>query len=409
MPAGRPTSNVDAFRAEITHSYELGLTNEEILQSFQAHGCKIQIRTLQRKIRGWGLERCVGYKDTSIQMHLQKCGLSTSRRTIQAIRLGHGMKWRYVNDDERDAAIAAAARWLEVHAQISSDVRSFERAYLYEFIRTQASIIVGKNPIYQYYKTWGPEHMKLQKMGFEVSRVHALFTRANMGVETDIFAGAQALLAEADGTRIPYEARNEQEGNQNQRIESWWGLLRTGSTDCWVCFGDELSTIGYLNSQDERDLIAVYAIHGHRLRTNIAEFIQPRLVYGKSTEIYESSEVNCGIPIEENTPADEILQTMYAPLENIEIEVFVMDETDQWCRTLLEAMEFDDQLLTDEDHKRPYLPPQLALTPHPTGGYDEYMNILRNNILNKGNQHLHGEPIPDNMLAGMNDDYDLEE
>ncbi|KAI1821966.1 hypothetical protein F4861DRAFT_532618 [Xylaria intraflava] len=509
MQTGRPRSNIDRFRAEITDAYELGLSIEEILASIASQGCTAKKRTLQRRIRLWGLENrkathdytaeildqiqflfyVRGYKDVSIQTTLRRAGFSISLRTVQRVRLQHGMKRRYATDEERNAAIQAAAYWLEYHAQTSSAVQSFGRAYLYEFIRTQAGIVVGKHRIYQYYKRRWPEHvrqraqarmyhegrfivpgpnylwcldgyMKLQKMGFEIyaaidawsrriiwiyvgptactaistlkqflrtmneGRIRPLFTRADMGVETGLLAGAQGLLAQADGTAMAYEGPNGEQrihhqgsllaschiwgsSKENQRIEMWWRVFRTGSSDRYVRLAEELSASNYLNVQDDRDLIACYAIYGSRLRTDIAEFVQlwnnhtirrqknrPHVVHGKPTELYESSEVNWGIPIEEGSNADKMLRTMYEPLEAVEIDAFYNEETDQWCRTQLAEMNFDEVLHTEEDHKRPYLQyylelrrrvrehiasralPHLKLTTHPTGGYDEYAQLV---------------------------------
>ncbi|KAI1822344.1 hypothetical protein F4861DRAFT_532334 [Xylaria intraflava] len=538
MPGGRPPSNIDEFRDEITDSYEAGVVIDLIYQSIVAQGCTSTRRTLERRIQAWNLQRQVhhtytpeilariqylfyvrGWKDSSIQHDLAKSGFMVSTRTVKAVRLRHGMKRRYRTDEERDEALQQAADWLEHHARTSSAVRGFGKTYLYEFIRTQAGIVVGKNQIYQYYKTRWPEqvrqrsqansyhhgrfvvpgrnflwcfdgYMKLQKMGIEIyacidaysrmiiwiyvgptactalstlkqfvrtiskAGVRPLFTRADMGVETALFAGAQGLLAQADGTAIAYDGPNgeefiHQQGNllsschiwgsskQNQRIEAWWRVFRMGSTDRWVRYAEELSTTGFLNTHDERDLIAVYAIYGPMLRTEITEFVQlwnnhtirrqknrSYVVSGKPSEIYETSTVNWGIPIVEGSNADHLLRTMAAPLEDLEIDAFFPPETEEWCQTQLDDMGFDGILRTEEDHTHPHLhhylelrrrvrvhresgqAPYLSITPHPTGGYDQYMTLLEQNYpLLQHQYNLQGDPIPEHMLAGIDDYY----
>ncbi|KAI0535237.1 hypothetical protein GGR58DRAFT_480081 [Xylaria digitata] len=539
----RPLSNIDELRDEISASYEAGTLIKDIFQSIIQQGYQCTQRTLERRIQAWGLERNVrtslihtdailsriqflffvrGWKDQSIQNDLRKANIPISLRTIQDIRLQHHMKRRYRTDEERAQAIQQAAEWLHQHMQRSSAIQSFGKNYLYEFVRTQAGIIVGRNQLYQYYKAQWPEsvrqrsqsttyqhgrfvvpgrnflwcfdgHMKLQKMGFEIyacidaysrmiiwiyvgptactaistlkqflrtistAGIRPLFTRSDMGVETALFAGAQALLAESDGTAISYDGpdgqeRIHQQGNrlsschiwgtskQNQRIEAWWRLLRTGSTDRWVRFADELSTTGLLNSYDDRDLIAIYAIYGPVLRTEIIEFVQlwnnhtirrqknrPYVISGKPSEIYETSQVNWGIPIPEGSATEQLVRTMADPLENVEIDAFFPAETENWCNTQLEDMGFDSILCTEEDRKHPYLrfylelrrrvrrhratgqAPHLSITQHPLGGFDEYMNILEQNhpVLER-EYNLNGAPIPVDILNGIGDDLEEE-
>ncbi|KAI2638244.1 hypothetical protein GGS21DRAFT_538429 [Xylaria nigripes] len=445
MPRDRPMSNIDLFRAEITHSYTLG--------------CTVQLRTLQRRIHTWNLKRRAvfhdytpeipdhfqffffvrGYKDTSIQQDLSRSVISISVRTVQAVRLRHGMKRRYINDENE----------IQLFKRLHCAVQHFGRAYLYEFLQTQAGIIVGKYRIYQYYKERWPEYVRhraqvntyhegrfvvpgrnylwfvLHQISYtmadkewiyacidaysymiiwiyvgstactalstlkqflrtiDTERVRLLFTRAGMG-----------LLAESDGTALGYEGPNgESRGSskQNQRIESWWRVFRTGSTDRWVRFAEELCPVGYINSQDDRNLIAIYPVYGSRIRTDIAEFVQlwnnytirrqkhrPYVVSGEPTKIYEMSEVNWGYPIEEGSRGDQLLRTIRYYLE---LQQRVQDHVA--CETA----------------------PHLKIKSHPIEGYEEYMTLLRQNIFHEEVNHLHGDPIPDNMLEGINDDY----
>ncbi|KAI1116337.1 hypothetical protein F5Y14DRAFT_440036 [Nemania sp. NC0429] len=536
---GRPLSNIDEFRLQITELYEDGISVAEIYQFINEQGVDCTFRTLQRRIQAWNLvvnrttklqaEEIVhrieflffvrGWKDKSIQLDLSKSGITISLRTITRIRVSHGMKRRYRTDEERAEAMRRAAEFLEKHQQRSSMIRSFGKNYLYEFVRTQAGVIVGRNQLYQYYKARWPEsvrqrsqsttfqhgkyvipgrnfmwgfdgYMKLQKIGIEIyacidaysrmiiwiyvgptactslstlkqflrtvstAGIRPLFTRADMGVETALFAGAQGILAESDGTAIAYEGPNgeqrlHRQGNrlsschlwgtskQNQKIEAWWRSLRMGLTDRWIIFADELTTIGLINHNDDRDLIAVYAIYGPILRTEVAEFVQlwnnhtirtqknrPHVVSGKPTEIYETCEVNWGIPIPEGSETEALLRTMSDSLENTEIDAFFTEETEAWCNAQLEELGFDGTLRTEEDHKYPHLRtyldlrhrirqheasgnlPILSLIKHPIGGTNEFVDLLqRNHPLFAANNNLNGNPIPPDFLAGIEHDY----
>jgi hypothetical protein len=110
-----PSSNINKFRDKTIASYEAGVPVSDIFLSIQAEGCKGTQRTLERPIQAWGLQRkgliqsnlntilpqieylffVRGWKDQSIQQELQKSGYSVSLRTIQDLRLQHGMKRRY--------------------------------------------------------------------------------------------------------------------------------------------------------------------------------------------------------------------------------------------------------------------------------------------------------------------------
>ncbi len=81
--------------------------------------------------------------------------------------------------------------------------------------------------------------------------VRPCFTRADHGIETPLWAGAQATLAEAGQTEISYE---DEEGNthihrqgnrlssvhlwgpstKNIKIESWFRPFREGAIDRWI-------------------------------------------------------------------------------------------------------------------------------------------------------------------------------
>ena len=79
------------------------------------------------------------------------------------------------------------------------------------------------------------------------SGVHPLFTRSDHGIETPLWAGAQAILADLDQTELRYTTEDNDQrvhrqgarlsschiwgpSTSNQRIESWWEKLPSRTT-----------------------------------------------------------------------------------------------------------------------------------------------------------------------------------
>jgi hypothetical protein len=106
-------SSIDNFKDDITNSYESGVLIDGILQSLVRQGFHGNKRTLERRINAWGLRRMgpsvkgndevvsrirflfeQGWKDTDICTDLRGSGTAISARTVQHIRLGHGLKRR---------------------------------------------------------------------------------------------------------------------------------------------------------------------------------------------------------------------------------------------------------------------------------------------------------------------------
>ncbi|KAI1761882.1 hypothetical protein GGR53DRAFT_449456 [Hypoxylon sp. FL1150] len=295
--------------------------------------------------------------------------------------------------------------------------------------------------------------------------IRPCFTRADHGVETPLWVGAQATLADAARTEIAYD---DSDGNpqihhqgsritsvhmygpstRNIKIESWWRRFREGSTDRWIGFKNTLIHNALFIPGDPIDLIAVYAIYGPMIKDEFAEFVEiwnshsirkqrnrPHVRPGIPYDLYNTDEVpNWGIPVEEGSPAYEAAQVMYQPLEDIEIDEFMTPETTEWCERQLEALGFDGILHTEEDHINPHIrtyvqlreivrghvisgqEPHLQLIEAPTGGTERYiglLNLLRDNHPLFANDNLRGDEPPQgvvNAVQQMQDgDNDLDD
>lgn len=142
------------------------------------------------------------------------------------------------------------------------------------------------------------------------------------------------------------------------------------------------------------------------VRTDIAEFTllwnshsirpqpnRPHVNPGIPQDLYNTDKVrNWGVPILEGSPEEEVLRTMYEPLQDIEIDDFMDAQTQAWCNDRLAELNFDvNSLRTDEDYIRPHLQtylqlrrlvrqhlesgqePQLSITQAPIGGTERYV------------------------------------
>jgi hypothetical protein len=142
--------------------------------------------------------------------------------------------------------------------------------------------------------------------------------------------------------------------------------------------------------------IAEFALlwNSHSIRTQPN---RPHVNPGIPMDLYQTDQVrNWGIPIYEGSAAEEVLRTMYKPLQDLEIDNFMDPQTQEWCNERLVEMNFDaESLRTEEDHRRPHLQvylqfrdivrhqidsgeePRLAITDAPTGGTERYVRRLK--------------------------------
>ncbi|OTB10518.1 hypothetical protein K445DRAFT_317135 [Daldinia sp. EC12] len=533
----RPKSDIDNFQDEIIARWSVGESIDDIFEYLTTE-IAIGKRTLERRLSEWQLFRYQsrttitpdildkiryltfhhGYKDVSIIRDLGREGIHLSPRALQFVRLKHGIKRRYRTDEERNEVLAQARRFIENHSTHSTSVRSYGRSYLYNFVRSQAGLLVGKNRIYQIYKeiypeevqqrrraTWinrtdfqvpGPNFLwsldgyaKLADFGFQIygcidaysrliiwiyvgrsattaistlkqylrtiltAGVRPCFTRADHGVETPLWAGAQATLADQDQSVITYKdeqgvVHQHRQGTRlssvhlmgpstrNIKIESWWRLFRSGSTDRWIAFKSELINNGLFIPNDKCDQIAVYAIYGPILRKEFAEFVQiwnshtirkqktrPHVRPGIPYDLYNTDvDADWGFPIKEGAKSYEAAKIMYSAVENIEIDDFMTPETTDWCEEQLEIIGYNGMLNANEDQIRPHLQiylelrdivryhvisgeaPHLELIQPPTGGTEAYiqlLDLLRNNHPVFANENLRGDEIPQEIAQGI--------
>ncbi|KAG6171952.1 hypothetical protein E4U51_008021 [Claviceps purpurea] len=268
------------------------------------------------------------------------------------------------------------------------------------------------------------------------------FTRSDRGVETPLWVAAQATLAAANVNTYTYEDTNGNqqtctqgsridschlygESTRNIRIESWWRQLRKGCTDFWISYFARLCGQNLFRSENYVDQIALYAVYGPMIQGEIGDFVdlwnghsirnqrnRAHVVSGKPADLWRTQDApNCGVRLSEDVDADDrvALNQMLDPLEAIDIDRFLVQETEDWCNDRLQEMGFFEARITDrerpheefykqlqrliQDHEDNSREPVLQLAPIPRGGLSEYMRLLD---LNGEPQDpaLHGSPIP---------------
>lgn len=98
--------------------------------------------------------------------------------------------------------------------------------------------------------------------------------------------------------------------------------------------------------------------NGHKIRTQKS---RPFLVSGIPVDLYNTDQAkDWGVPFEEDDPCGEVVRTMLAPLEEVNIDDFLTPATQEWCDRQLKAWGFTGTL-EGEQLQRPHLYTYLRL------------------------------------------------
>ncbi|KAG6102938.1 hypothetical protein E4U31_003226 [Claviceps sp. LM219 group G6] len=108
------------------------------------------------------------------------------------------------------------------------------------------------------------------------------------------------------------------------------------------------------------------------------------------------------------------LNQMLDPLESVDIDRLLAEETEVWCAARLEEVGFFEATITDqkEPHREFYLrlreqvrahqdsgaQPILQLSPIPLGGLSEYMSLVDGFDRRREDSSPRGNPIPPEFL-----------
>ncbi|KAG6131192.1 hypothetical protein E4U28_007049 [Claviceps purpurea] len=273
-----------------------------------------------------------------------------------------------------------------------------------------------------------------------------LLTRSDRGRETPLWVSAQATLADANPVTVTYEDANGNQrtftqGNRlnschhygqstrNVRIESWWRSLRSAAAQTWIRYFNILDHYQEFEGT-LADQIALYATYGSKIREMFANFVElsnahtirkqnnrEHVVSGKPIDLYCTEDVqNWGVHIGEDDDADDrmALNQMLDPLESVDIDRLLSQETEDWCDARLEEMGFFEAPITnpEEPHREFYLclrqqiqehqesgaRPILELSPIPLGGLSEYMRLLEEFDRRREDSSPRGSSIPSEFL-----------
>lgn len=170
-------------------------------------------------------------------------------------------------------------------------------------------------------------------------------------------------------------------------------------------FYQELAELGHFSPDRVADQIAVYALYGDMIRDEFTKFQhlwnahrirpqknRPYLVSGKPSAIYfDRRRPTFGIGVGAGSPEQDLIRTMLAPLDEVNVDDFLTPTTAAWCQAQLTELGFDPTLQTEEDRRRPYFnfyiqlkgriqqhldsgrEPVLGMIEAPRGGVEHYV------------------------------------
>jgi hypothetical protein len=152
MPAGRPPSEIDQYKQEISTSFQDGQSILNIRKMLSdEYQITIHPETIRRRLKLWGVSRTnlgpgeledkikelyfkQGLRDKEIIRALEKDGIKISQSTLTAIRLRIGLQRRVVNPEDiqqTDDIVREAVR-----EQLNSGrIEGYGRGHLYRFFR----------------------------------------------------------------------------------------------------------------------------------------------------------------------------------------------------------------------------------------------------------------------------------
>ncbi|CAG9938550.1 unnamed protein product [Clonostachys rosea f. rosea IK726] len=283
-------------------------------------------------------------------------------------------------------------------------------------------------------------------------RMRPFFIRSDHGTETPLWAAAQATLAKIrprklkfidnDGVEHYYSQGDRLSSchmygpsKRNIRIESWWRQLRQGATDRWIVFFNELAGYAIFRENNKADQIALYAIYGPLIQDELAQFVtlwnghrirnqknRPHVVSGIPQDLYHSTNApNWGVPLsdDEEAPDWQLINDMYEPLADLDMESLLPEFTMNWCQERLEEIGFDARIDLQDNPEKPFvreflllrdlieaydeagLQPALDLTPIHRGGAKEYERLLQQNYTTDSN--FSGDAIPRDIQEQIQD------
>ncbi|KAG6201126.1 hypothetical protein E4U50_006832 [Claviceps purpurea] len=281
-----------------------------------------------------------------------------------------------------------------------------------------------------------------------------LLTRTDRGRETPLMVMAQATLAAANPITVTYEDVNGNDrtftqgdrmnschhygpSTRNVRIESWWRLLRTGAAQVWIRFFSLLVERREFSEGNLVDEIAMYAVYGSEVRRDLTNFVdvsnsrtirkqrnREHVVSGIPADLYRTQSArNWGVHIDEDDNAADrmALNRLLDPLESVDIDRFLAQETEDWCNARLQEMGFFEAPARDKDepymnfylglrrqieaHQDSGAQPILQLSPIPLGGGSEYMRLFEQTDGHRDDSNLQYSSIPPEFLEDDDSEF----
>ncbi|EEA18591.1 hypothetical protein TMatcc_005566 [Talaromyces marneffei ATCC 18224] len=179
MPAGRPPSDIDQYKEEISSSFLNGQSASNITKILSdKYQITVHSQTIRRRLQQWGVSRTNheskeledkikelyfqhGLRDRQIIHALEKNGIKISQSTLTTIRRRLGLHRRVVNpEDIQNINDLVRA---EVQKQLNSGrIEGYGRGHLYRFFRLKGYNI-ARDRLYSIVQELDPDGVKRRK------------------------------------------------------------------------------------------------------------------------------------------------------------------------------------------------------------------------------------------------------
>ncbi|KAE8550133.1 hypothetical protein EYB25_008664 [Talaromyces marneffei] len=395
MPAGRPPSDIDQYKEEISSSFLNGQSASNITKILSdKYQITVHSQTIRRRLQQWGVSRTNheskeledkikelyfqhGLRDRQIIHALEKNGIKISQSTLTTIRRRLGLHRRVVNlEDIQNINDLVRA---EVQKQLNSGrIEGYGRGHLYRFFRLKGYNI-ARDRLYSIVQELDPDGVKRRKSDvyrrrgdnrtqisvlrqflevLQETKIQPRYIRSDKGGETVLVAAAHYLLLKEQ-----YENLFLQDcylygtSTSNQRIEAWWSQLTKSLLFIFRDYFLKLSNDGYFKKNSLADRIAILAIYMPMAREEIASYINVWNTHGIRKQSHRINSINGqpnvlyhlsedGIQDYGSKPDQVVLQTLLDE-HNFELDEYLPLDTLNWCQQKLQSQGFERIKLED--------------------------------------------------------------
>ncbi|KAL3475663.1 hypothetical protein BJX99DRAFT_271041 [Aspergillus californicus] len=382
MPAGRPSINLEPYKAEIIDLYTRQDMSAETIVDFLIHRyfLKITTRTLFKRLQSWGIQKInrtasidlilharikvlffqVGLEDEDMLIVLQREGFTIKARTLKHVRHTLGLYRRTTSNIALQAQVEAML--VKLQAELAKgQIEGYGRGLLQTHMRNQGVLmsrylklapygieIYAAIDAYSRYIIWiyvgisartAVSVLRQFLDTIKVTKELPRFVRSDQGTETILLAEAQHKLQQSKHPEI--------------KLSNCY-LYSTRLLFQWRAYFQRLQERGAYSKDSIVDQIALFAVYMPVLRNEITSFVQtwnnhsiqkqknrPYLVPGKPfiNYNYPSKGVeNHGIQFNNN-----LFCTLQQDVQDWDANKYLPQETYNWTFIQLRQLGFNPQ------------------------------------------------------------------